>query len=61
MAKWIFCGETKTPRRVGNEEAARIVDEGRGRYLGKTEAARMLAALEAKETAHEQADACRHR
>ena len=53
MAKWGFCAETKMPRRVGNDEAARIVQLG-GRYLGKTEAARMLSALEAKDASSSQ-------
>lgn len=48
MAKWVFCSETKQPVRVDNEQAARIVEKG-GRYLGKYEAARMLAAQDAKQ------------
>lgn len=42
--------------RVGNDKAAEIVEKGGGRYLGKYEAARMLAALEAKEGASNEMD-----
>lgn len=48
MAKWVFCAETNGPRRVDNETAAEMVEKGVGRYLGKYEAARMLAAVERK-------------
>ena len=48
VAKWVFCPEAGKPVRVDNDKAAEIVSKG-GRFLGKYEAARMLAALEAKE------------
>jgi len=48
MAKWVLDPVQKKPVRVGDEAAAHLVDQG-GRYLGKYEAARMLAAVEAKE------------
>lgn len=56
MSKWVFCPEAGKPVRVGNDKAAEIVEKGGGRYLGKYEAARMLAALEAKEGASNEMD-----
>lgn len=50
MAKWVLEPVEKKPVRVSDEAAAQIIELG-GRYLGKYEAARMLAALELKQGA----------
>lgn len=53
VAKWVFCPDAGRPIRVDNDKAAEIVALGGG-YLGKYEAARMLAALDAKEGADDE-------